>query len=80
MIKAAVITVSDGCAAGLREDISGPSLARLLKENGWEIRGVSVVPDEIEAIQPEVRKLLAELGKAHCPDRRDRSFSARCHT
>lgn len=60
MIKAAVITVSDGCAAGLREDISGPSLARLLKENGWEIRGVSVVPDEIEAIQPEVRKLLAD--------------------
>jgi len=59
-MKAAVITVSDGCAAGLREDLSGPSLARLLSENGWEVAGVAVVPDEVEAIRPEVKKLVAE--------------------
>jgi molybdopterin adenylyltransferase len=57
--KAAVITVSDGCAARTREDVSGPSLARLLSENGWEVAGTVVVPDETQAIQREVMKLVA---------------------
>lgn len=56
MRKAALITISDGCAAGTREDVSGPSLARLLSENGWEVAGIAIVPDEIEAIRREVKK------------------------
>lgn len=59
-MRAAVITVSDGCAAGAREDLSGPSLARLLSENGWEVVGVVVVPDEIEAIRPAVQRRVAD--------------------
>ncbi len=60
MTKSAIITVSDGCAAGAKKDLSGPALARLLSENGWEVVATAVVPDEIEAIRPEVKKLLAE--------------------
>jgi len=59
-MKAAVITVSDGCAAGAKPDLSGPSLARLLAENKWEVVGITVVPDEIDAIRPEVKRLVAE--------------------
>ncbi len=59
-MKAAVITVSDSCAAGTREDVSGPSLARLLLKNGWELAGVAVIPDEMEAIRREVKKLVTE--------------------
>ncbi len=59
-MKAAVITVSDSCASGAREDVSGPSLARLLVENGWEVAGVAVIPDETEAIRREVKKLVTE--------------------
>jgi len=55
-MRAAVITVSDGCAAGTREDLSGAALVQLLSENEWEIAGTGVVPDDGEAIQQEVRK------------------------
>jgi len=55
---AAVITVSDGCAAGVREDLSGPGLAQLLLENGWEVAGIAVVPDSVDAIQPEIKRLV----------------------
>jgi molybdenum cofactor synthesis domain-containing protein len=58
--KAAVITVSDGCAAGAKEDLSGPSVAQLLSKHGWEVVGLAVVPDEVDAIRPEVKRLLAE--------------------
>ena len=46
---AAVITVSDGVAAGEREDASGELLAGLLAEEGFEVTR-TVVPDEREAI------------------------------
>ena len=59
-MKAAVITVSDSCASGAREDVSGPSLARLLSGDGWEVAGIAVIPDEMEAIRREVKKLVAE--------------------
>src|ERR1700722_12882984 len=42
-LKAGVLTVSDGCAHGVREDISGSALAETLAARG-------VVPDERETI------------------------------
>jgi molybdopterin adenylyltransferase len=46
---AAVVTVSDGVAAGERDDLSGDLLAQLLAEEGFEVRR-TVVPDERESI------------------------------
>ena len=37
LIRAVVITVSDACARGEREDVSGEALARLLREAGAEV-------------------------------------------
>lgn len=51
---AAVITVSDKGFAGLREDTSGPAIARLLKEDGYEIISASLVPDDMEKIMTEL--------------------------
>ena len=51
---AAVITVSDKGAAGLREDTSGPELCRILGENGWEIIHTRIIPDEREDIKNEL--------------------------
>ena len=39
-MKAAVLTVSDGVAAGEREDESGEVLAGLLAEDGYEVASV----------------------------------------
>jgi molybdopterin adenylyltransferase len=48
-VRAAVVTVSDGVAAGEREDASGDLLAELLSAEGFEVQR-TVVPDERQAI------------------------------
>lgn len=57
MIRAAVITVSDKGAAGLREDLSGPLLQEMLRKMGAETVHYAIVPDEEE----QIRELLARL-------------------
>lgn len=51
---AAVITVSDKGAAGLREDTSGPALTTLLRESGWEVVYTAIVADDFDAIRAEL--------------------------
>ena len=58
-MKAAVLTVSDGVAAGQREDASGDTLADLLAEDGFEVER-RVVPDERAAIADAVAELAAD--------------------
>ena len=52
-MKAAVVTVSDGVAAGEREDASGDLLAGLLEEAGFEVDR-KLVPDEAGSIREAV--------------------------
>jgi molybdopterin adenylyltransferase len=47
---AAVITVSDRSHRGERQDLSGPAVAELLREAGFDIIGEEIVPDVQEAI------------------------------
>jgi molybdenum cofactor synthesis domain-containing protein len=58
-MKAAVLTVSDGVAAGDREDGSGDLLESLLSADGYEVVR-RVVPDEREAIAEAVGSLARE--------------------
>jgi molybdopterin adenylyltransferase len=53
--RAAVLTISDSCAAMTRTDESGPWIAAALREAGWEVVEVAILPDEREEI---TRKLL----------------------
>jgi len=46
----AVLTVSDRCYAHEREDLSGPALVDLLKQNGFTVSITAVVPDELGKI------------------------------
>lgn len=48
--SAAVVTASDGVAAGAREDESGRLVARLLTEAGFDVTAHIVVADELEAL------------------------------
>ena len=50
MIRARVITCSDGASRGQRDDRSGPAVREILQRAGYEVDSVVVVPDEIEAI------------------------------
>ena len=55
-MKAAVVTVSDGVSAGVREDTSGDVLEELLVSEGFEVAR-SVVPDDADVIADAIRAL-----------------------
>jgi molybdenum cofactor synthesis domain-containing protein len=57
--QAAVITVSDGCAAGQRQDLSGPAVAQVLQQAGFTITACAVVPDDTVAIAAALRSYAA---------------------
>ncbi|MDR3735202.1 MAG: MogA/MoaB family molybdenum cofactor biosynthesis protein [Acidobacteriaceae bacterium] len=55
IFQAAVITVSDGCAQGQRQDVSGPAVAHELQEAGFAVTAGAVVPDDTAAIAAALR-------------------------
>lgn len=55
--RAAVLTVSDSCARGERNDVSGPAVARALEEHHFAILESRVVPDEHATIQKAIVEL-----------------------
>lgn len=57
-ITARVITVSDRCAAGEREDRSGPLARELLTTLGVAVDEVAVVPDGIESVRAAISDAL----------------------
>ena len=52
--RAHVITVSDGVAAGTREDRSGQALRVILQNAGFEVSGPEVVPDDAQHIKDAI--------------------------
>ena len=46
MPTAAVLTISDSASQGKRQDLSGPAVIALLKENRFMILSTDVVPDD----------------------------------
>jgi molybdopterin adenylyltransferase len=58
-ITAAVVTVSDSCSRGDREDLSGPAVARALQESGFAIAVRAVVPDD----QIQIQNILVQLAR-----------------
>ena len=57
--KAVVITVSDGCFEGKREDLSGPAVVEVLEQAGVPAIATEVVPDEIDQIAAALRRSAA---------------------
>lgn len=62
MIPAAILTVSDSCFAGTRQDLSGPAVAIALKAHGLDAEVPLLVPDERSAIEDALR-----AAAARCP-------------
>jgi len=55
-VNAAVLTVSDGVHAGVREDTSGETLEELLREEGFDVTR-RVVPDDRREISSAIEEL-----------------------
>ena len=60
-ITAAVITVSDSCARGEREDRSGPAVAQFLQKLNFSVVAHEVVPDDSIRIQNLLIALAREV-------------------
>jgi len=57
MHTAAVITVSDSCSRGDREDRSGPATVEVLRQHGFTVAGQEVIPDNQPAIEEQLIQL-----------------------
>jgi len=62
MIKTAILTVSDTCSQGNREDVSGRTIAEMLTKDKFEICEKRIVPDDLQAIADELRRFSDEAG------------------
>ncbi|MCS7180211.1 MAG: molybdopterin-binding protein [bacterium] len=51
-----ILTISDGCFEGKREDKSGEYLKEICKKYGWEVLIYDIVPDEKEVIKSKLRE------------------------
>ena len=58
---AAVVTVSDSCARGEREDLSGPAVSQALGKSGFRVLAREVVPDDPVRIQNLLIRFAAEV-------------------
>ena len=61
-MKAAILTISDRCARGEQEDLTGPALRDSLAAHGSQVVELAMVPDEAERISAELLRLTDELG------------------
>lgn len=57
--EAKVLTVSDGVAAGTRDDLGGPALADALAAAGWAVVARRACPDGVDAVAEALRDLTA---------------------
>ncbi|MDR2998286.1 MAG: MogA/MoaB family molybdenum cofactor biosynthesis protein [Microbacterium sp.] len=60
MFQAAVITVSDRSAAGLRPDGSGPVAVEALRAAGFACDDALIVPDGADAVEAALRAAIAD--------------------
>lgn len=58
MIPAAVLTVSDRSAAGVRADSAGPVAVRALRDAGFACADATVITDGADAVEHALRELL----------------------
>jgi len=56
--RAVVLTVSDSASTGQREDTSGPAVKEVLTEEGYQVVGREVVPDDAEVIARALLRLV----------------------
>ncbi|WP_313357214.1 molybdopterin-binding protein, partial [Microbacterium sp.] len=57
MTAAAVLTVSDRSAAGVRPDSAGPVAVLALREAGFTCGDATVIPDGADAVERTLREL-----------------------
>lgn len=60
MYRVGILTLSDKASVGHREDKSGPEVARIVEENGYQVEFIRVLPDELELMKDVMMKICDE--------------------
>jgi len=58
--RVAVITVSDRCSKGEREDLSGNVVREIAEKNGYKVTSYAIFPDEQALLEKEMARLCDE--------------------
>ncbi|MCS7023855.1 MAG: MogA/MoaB family molybdenum cofactor biosynthesis protein [Bryobacteraceae bacterium] len=56
MIQVAILTISDSCSQGERQDRSGPALREFVERLGWQVASQEILPDERRQIGQRLRE------------------------
>jgi molybdopterin adenylyltransferase len=56
IISTAILTISDGVSAGVREDLSKTAIEESIKDMEWEVLYRAVVPDEKDKIAAKLKE------------------------
>jgi len=68
-LRVGIITSSDSCAAGEREDLSGRALTGLVQDRGWTVCDYHVCADDRESLSASIIEIanepMAVLGNAN---------------
>ena len=59
-IKVAILTVSDSCAEGNREDVSGQTIRDMLSDEKFEICETKITPDDYDTVAEVLKKFSDE--------------------
>ncbi len=62
MIRVAILTVSDSCSQGKREDVSGQTIKDMLVEDKFEICEKKIVADDLNTIANELKYFSDKAG------------------
>lgn len=61
-MRIGILTVSDRSARGERDDLSGPAIEELIREQGWSVSRMEIIPDERQLLIDTLRSW-ADSGK-----------------
>jgi molybdenum cofactor biosynthesis protein MoaC len=61
-LKAAVLVLSDTCAAGKKQDVSGRLIVEKLEEEGLSVEEYKIIPDDAEQAKANLLKWSDDLG------------------
>lgn len=59
-LRATILTASDSGYAGEREDVSGPTIRKILEENGYQVVHTILLPDDREMLAQEMSRIADE--------------------
>lgn len=62
MIRVAILTISDSCAHGKREDVSGQTIKEILPKDKFEINEMKITSDDYKSIADEIRYFSYKAG------------------